>query len=314
MEITSKPIAAQKLKMNAVNYYSLLVFLFSLLHLQSFTQVPNFAHVPNLNLGDSANISHLINIGIKIHEKNIIAWFPKDSLSKKQMRKIVDTLNMGVEAAEAIVNAPLSWQVHQKGNPYTFYFRLDSFISHASGAGFVSIPFWRIKKGEAPWLHETIHEMLNSKKGTWSSDSIPEKQWSENMPLWLAEGLPEYISIQASQKVGLLLFDVFSNSYYTNADSICKEDLKGAKADHILSFVGKKGVMPELFGSDRRLYAPTFYHCSCSFVKYIADSYGIEPLLMSLSSFSKEHEILEEKTSQSIENLKSEWLKKIINN
>lgn len=227
------------------------------------------------------------------------------------MNRIADTLAMGVSAAEAFIKAPLPWQVHQKGTPYTYYFRLDSFVSHASGAGFVSIPFWRIKEGQAPWLHEAIHEMLYSKKGNWASTAILREQRMESYPLWLAEGLPDYISIEVSRKLSLPLFDVFSDSYQTNIDSICKEDLKGPKGSDVVSFIGKNGIMPEMFGTDRQLYIATLYHCSCSFVKYLAESYGLEALLTALSSFGKEQEVLEQKTAHPTEYLKSQWLNKL---
>lgn len=45
------------------------------------------------------------------------------------MNKIVDTLNRGIIAAEKFIQAPLDWQVHQIGDPITFYFRTDSFVS-----------------------------------------------------------------------------------------------------------------------------------------------------------------------------------------
>jgi hypothetical protein len=290
--------------------YLLAILLFTF-YLQSSSQVPNFAQVPILRPGDSTNIVRLIEIGVKVQKKNIIAWFPKDSLSDNEMNKIVDMLVVGVEAAENFLRAPLPWQVHQKGTPYTYYFRLDSFVSHASGAGFVSIPFWRIKQGQAPWLHEAIHEMLNSRQGNWANTAIPREDRRENDPMWLAEGLPDYISIEVSKKLRLPLFDVFSNSYRTNIDSICREDLKGPKADRVISSIGKKGIMPELFSTDRRLYIGSFYHCSCSFVKYIAEVYGLEPLLTSLSSFRNEHEVLERKTFRTIEYMRDQWLYKI---
>ncbi|MEJ7681937.1 MAG: hypothetical protein WKG06_29615 [Segetibacter sp.] len=62
------------------------------------------------------------------------------------MNEIIDTLNIGINGAEKFINAPRPWQVQQKGDPYTFYFRTDTFISHASGAGFVSISFGESKK------------------------------------------------------------------------------------------------------------------------------------------------------------------------
>ena len=277
----------------------------------AFSQAPDFSTVPNLQPEDSLHITHLINNGIKVSKEKVVGWFPKDSLSQEQMDKILDTLNLGIAAAERLIKAPMVWQVQQKGRPYTFYFRLDSFVSHASDAGFVSIPFWRIKRGKAPWLHEAVHEMLNTKAGNWIDNSIPEDVWIKNMPLWLAEGLPDYISMQVSQAYNLPLYDVFTNSFQTNIDSVCKQDLKESRADSILSFIGKKGALTALFGEERHLYAPTFYHCSCSFVKYLAEEQGLDPLVASLAAYPKEMEELEKRVSTSIDKLKRQWLIKI---
>jgi hypothetical protein len=289
-------------------YGTLLLVVLVITCTRGMSQVPQFATVPNLQHGDSTNIIHLIKNGIEVRKGKVIGWFPKDSLSREQLDKILDTLDLGIGAAEMLIKAPHAWQVQQKGKPYTFYFRLDSFISHASGAGFVSIPFWRIKQRKAPWLHEAIHEMLNAKAGNWLSDSITDEVWAKNMPLWLSEGLPDYISMRVSQKHNLPLFDVFTNSLLTNVDSVCKKDLKGNKADSILFFIGKRGAMPALFGNERRLYAPTFYHCSCSFVKYLAERTGLDPLVASLAAFPNEMEELDKRISVPIEELKRLWL------
>src|SRR5215203_1409937 len=105
--------------------------------IKAFSQTPDFSLVPNLKPGDSLSITHLINNGTEARKGKVICWFPKDSLSKAQMDKILDTFNIGIAAAERLIKAPLAWQVQQIESPYTFYFRLDSFVSHASGAGFV---------------------------------------------------------------------------------------------------------------------------------------------------------------------------------
>lgn len=110
----------------------------------------------------------MVEHGFQMKKGKVLAWFPKDSLSKRRMDEILDTLNIGIFAAEKFIGSPLSWQYRQKEEPYTFFFRIDSFVSHAHG-GYVCIPFWRIKEGKAPWLHEAIHEMLNNK----ADDSIP---------------------------------------------------------------------------------------------------------------------------------------------
>ena len=261
--------------------------------------------------GDSVNITYLINNGVRISNGKVIAWFPKDSLSEKQMNEITDMLNAGIREAEKFINAPLSWQVHKPADPYTFYFRFDRFVSHASGAGFISIPFWRIKEGKSPWLHEIMHEMLDTKAGSWQNPDIPEKDWSEKMPLWLCEGLPDFISQEVSSTKNLSWFDIFSNSQLTNIDSLFVEDMKSEKGKYILSFIGAQGVMPELSSKDRILYAPAFYHGSSSFVGYLVDKYGLKMLLASISSFRRENETIEKLTGESLEKLKNEWLDKL---
>jgi hypothetical protein len=275
-----------------------------------FSQIPDFSKVPVLHDGDSFNITHLITNGIKISKGKVMCWFPKDSLSEKQMNEITDMINSGISRAEKFINAPLSWQVHQSTKPYTFYFRFDSFISHASEAGFVSIPFWRIKNGKSPWLHEAMHEMLNTKSGSWFSVGITKEERFKNRPLWLFEGLADYISLKVSRLENLPWFDVFSNSCQTNVDSLFIEDIRSEKGLYTLSFIGARGIMPELFSTDRALYAPAFYHGSCSFVQYIADNYGIKILLMGISSFGKEQETIEKLTGKSLESLKKIWLDK----
>jgi hypothetical protein len=174
----------------------------------SVGQVPDFSKVPNVWEGDSLNITYLINNRIKITKGKAICWFPKDSFSANQMNQIADSINVGITAAEKFISAPLPWQVHSMNEPYVFYFRVDSFISHASLYGFVSIPFWRIKRGKAPWLHEALHEMLYSKNDKWFSPAMTEKFANENMPLWLHEGLPDYIAMQVSRQNHLTHFDV----------------------------------------------------------------------------------------------------------
>lgn len=298
-------------RMTKRHFLSLIATTFVLtafVYVRAQSQTPKFYTAPFIQAGDSTNIMKLIKNGSQRSKKNVVAWFPKDSLSAKRMDEILDTLVIGITAAERLIKTPQKWQVHQKGTPYTFYFRLDSLVSRSSGAGFVSIPFWRIKQGKAPWLHEAVHEMLNTKNGNWSNDSITLDVVAKNSPLWLSEGLPEYISQTVSQKNKLPFFDVQSKSFLTNVDSVCREDLKGKLADSVLSYIGKKGVLLALFGKERRLYAPAFYHCSCSFVKYLTEQYGIDPLVASLAAYPREMEELEKRIHSSLDDLKKAWL------
>jgi len=292
-------------------YFPLTTVLTVILTNPLFSQLPDFAKISNLHQGDSLNISYLIAHGVKTASGKTICWFPVDSLPEKRMNEIADMINTGIKAAEKFIHAPLPWQAHSTTEPYTFYFRLDSFVSHASGSGFVSIPFWRIKNDKAPWLHEAIHEMLNTKTLGWFNPAIKEEEWSKNMPLWLFEGLPDYISQKVSQLENLPRFDVFSKSNSFNVDSLFTSDIKSEKGVYILSFIGTKGVMPELSSKDRSLYAPAFYHGSCSFVQYIATHYDFKIFLDAISSFGEEHAIIEKRTGKPLAILKKEWLSKL---
>lgn len=288
--------------------YLLILHLLGLLTSISVAQIPDFSKVDYPYPGDSVNIIHLINNGIQMNKGKVIVWFPKDSLSEDRMSGILDTLQMGITAAEKYIHAPRSWQVQQKESPYTYYFRTDRFISHASHAGFVSIPFWRIKHNKAPWLHEALHEMLNTK----ARHSVSEKEFEEYEPhVWLHEGLADYIAMQISQQYNLPRFDPLANGIVLNVDSICKTDLISERRAYILSFVGRKGVMPELFSPKRMLYAPPFYHCSCSFIKYLVKQQGLEPLLNSISASPREHEALQKLIRPSLDVLKSAWMKEL---
>jgi hypothetical protein len=297
-----------------VKHFSLVIVLIATAALQACSQIPDFSKVPNVQKNDSAAITDLVHHGIQITKPKVVCWFPSDSFPRKRMNEIADTINMGVAAAEKFLNAPLPWQVHPFNEPYIFYFRADSFVSHASLAGFVSVPSWRIKNGKAPWLHEALHEMLNTKSGSWEDTvKVSEEDWKTKMPLWLFEGLPDYIALEVSRTNNLSWFDVFSKSSQMNTDSIFKEDMneKNEHASYILSHIGENGVIPELFSKDRIKYAPAFYHGSCSFVAYIARMYGIEPLLSAVSSFQKEQETLETMTGKPLDVLKKEWLEKL---
>lgn len=255
---------------------------------------------------DSARISYLVENGIQIKKGKVLAWFPKDSLSAKQMNGLLDTINMGIDAAEKFIEAPLAWQWRQTKEPYTIYFSIDTFISHAAG-GYVAISFWRTKQGKAPWLHEVIHEMLNAK----ADDSIPIKEWKENMPQWLVEGLPEYVAREIYKQRSWSYYDIHRNKTHNNADSACKADLRNENGKSALTYIAKRGGMAELQGKDRRLYAPAFYHCSCSFVKYLSENKGIVPIINSFSASPYVQQELERSINSSLNIMKSAWLEKL---
>jgi hypothetical protein len=284
----------------------LIIFISAFTNVRAPGQTPATINNPVFAGADSLNVYLAIN-GIKLTGDNIVAFFPKDSLPTAHMQQVTDTVTHAVRAVERFIHTPLPWAVHQPTTIYTFYFRPDRFISHASMQGYLSIPFWRIKNGTAPWLHELVHEMLNTKAGNWALSRLSEEEAGKRMPSWLLEGLAEYVSLEIGKEQNWPRYDVHSSSFTANVDSLFLLE-RSEKADYVLSFIGRNGVIPELFSNDRRLYAPAFYHGSCSFVKYTAEQYGLSILLDGVAAFGKEQQTIEKAIGKPLKAVKKEWL------
>lgn len=244
--------------------------------------------------------------GLKLESGKVIAWFPKDSLSEYKMKGLVDTLNIVIAQAEKFMGAPRSWQVFTT-KQITFYFSNGNFVSNTSVEGFIFMPFWRIKSNKAPSHHEIMHVLLRSKTGNWNS--APREETGARMPLWLTEGLPEYMAIKIAYSNHFPKFDLHNGGGYLRIDSTCSSILSTEIGAFIFPYIGRRGVLLELFGEKRAIYAPPFYNCSCSFTKYLAEKYGLETVLSAIAAFREEHETIENLTGKTIESIKQEWLK-----
>ena len=249
----------------------------------------------------------LLKGGIKIQHQRVTCWFPKDSLAMIRMEAITDSINMGIVATDKTMKVPLDWQKYGVDDVIKIFFPTDDFISHANqDLGLVYIPYWRIARGKSPWLHEVIHVMLTTKHGNWYNDFTREER-ALYKPTWLAEGLADYLSLFISRKEGYPIYDVFSDSFRTDFDTLFIESIQEGQTQDIIPFIGNKGHSELLSGSDRFRYAPTFYYGSCSLTKFIATKYGLEVLLEAISVVNKEHEIIESRTGKTMEQIKKEW-------
>jgi len=72
--------------------------------------------------------------------------------------------------------------------------------------------------------------------------------------------------------------------------------------------------MVQLHCKKRHEYAPAFYNCSCSFTKHLAETYGLDKMLIAYSEYKNEHKTIEELTGKTMKELKEEWLLKINQN
>jgi len=247
--------------------------------------------------------------GIEITKGRVIAWFPKDSLDAMRMNAIVDTLNRGIDLADRFIDGPADWQLF-KNKKITYYFCPGKFfVSYASKSGDIFIPFLRLKNNTSPWLHETMHILLRSIKGNWNNNTQVYSYFY--MPQWFVEGAAEYLAVKISHDNKIPKVDLFKSGGYTGVDSVCQKNLQKENGAYILKYIGTTGAMRELAGEHRADYAPTYYNCSCSFTKYLAESYGLKTILEGISAFEQEQETIERLTHKSMNQLKEEWVNQI---
>jgi hypothetical protein len=261
-----------------------------------------------VSCSNDETINTLRTEGVVINRERVIAFFPKNSIPENRMNEIVDTINLGIILAEKYIGGPYDWQVF-KNKQVTYYFCEGNFMSTTSKEGDIFIPVWRAQSNKSPWLHETMHILLRSENGNWNPRSNPMNLFK--MPMWLTEGMAEFLAMKISYDYQIPKFDIFDSGGYSKVDSVCNIIAKQGNGPHILKYIGEPGIMIKLFTKKRASYAPTFYNCSCSFIKYLVETYGLLKVLNAYTNYKKEIRTIEEFTSKTMKELREDWLEKI---
>lgn len=236
--------------------------------------------------------------------RDVVLWFPKDSLADAQAAAIIARLDRGIRAAKIRVGKP-DWAVEGDSRIH-FYCPATRFISHAPGGNCAFIPLWRMREDESPWLHECMHLLLATPRGDWLA--IEDSVAVQRMPLWLSEGLADALAMQISKEEGLVYFSPLLGESPDRLDSLAADALRHAPSDSVLAKIGSRGKLPQLFGPDRMRYAVPFYAGSASFTRYIAQRRGFPALLRAIADFDHETETLERELGEPLERVKSDWL------
>jgi len=239
--------------------------------------------------------------------RDVVLWFPKDSLTDAQASEIVARLDRGIRAAKRRIGKP-DWAVEGDRRIH-YYCPATYFISHAPGGNCAFIPLWRMREDQAPWLHESLHLLLATPKGDWLArrDSVA----LQRTPLWLMEGLADALAMQISEEEGIEYFSPLLGVPPDRLDSLAADALHNAPSDSVLAKIGTRGKLPQLFGPDRVKYAVPFYAGSASFTRYIARLHGFQPLLRAIADFDHETETLSRELGEPLDRVKSEWLASI---
>jgi hypothetical protein len=173
---------------------------------------------------DSGRVERLKAHGQVIEQNGVVVWAPPE-MPSAWLHALSDTLSRGIRAARELVGSVAPWS--RLGNRrITYYISPDPFISHATGKATVFLPWWRVRNGTAPYKYETLHELLHPPAPYWPeefTDSIASREIEKNTPLWLIEGLPDYLAARIEAEQGLREGDVFNNGGTAGVDRSCRE-------------------------------------------------------------------------------------------
>lgn len=243
-----------------------------------FAQQPP-AQPLNWSAGDSAHIAWLEKHGRRLEGKQVVIWAPPDDMSAGWQAALIDSLDRGVIELRRMIGAPLPWQ--RIGNrPVQYYLVSERMISHASGRDVVFISMFHVRKAQAPYFHEAVHELLAPPPPFFYAeypDTVQAEAMYQATPLWLAEGLADVLAERAATATGMVEGDVFTIGGLEKADSTCASRLaENPYRTDILRAIGGQGGVDALYTEDRSKVAPVFYACAQSMSKYLVEIIGLE--------------------------------------
>jgi len=265
---------------------------------------------------DSARIGDLTKNGRRYPGHHAIVWAPPDSLDPSHVVALVDSLDLSLSALKDLMGAPYTWQ-RLGGRPVQFYLSPGRFVSHATGRGAVLVPLWRVQQGAAPLLHEASHELLATTAPfyPWElADSLARHSAETLFPLWLSEGLADYLAQATAAATGFHEGDIFHVGGLQHVDSVCAARLAVSPwRAAIVGKVGGQGRLDALFTTDRAEVAPTFYPCSQSLTKYLVQQIGVREVvgLFPAIPVGAWAAALETRLGEAVADLRRAWLAKL---
>ncbi len=230
---------------------------------------------------DADRIRWLEQHGRRAAGKQVVIYAPADSMSASWQHALVDTLDNALARLRRTMRGPYPWQRIGDG-PVTFYLSPGRFVAHASGYGAVFIPISRVHERLAPFLHEASHELLAPEPPFYPrefSDTVGLAQ-ARRHPLWLFEGVPDYLAQSVSAQTGFHEGDVFEIGGLGKVDSVCAARVASSpRRQEILGVIGSAGRLEALFTTERATIAPAFYACSQSLTKHLIDLIGVREVV-----------------------------------
>jgi hypothetical protein len=298
------------MKLRALGSLLPLVFVAAAVH----AQTP--ARALNWSADDSSRIATLEREGSREARRHVIVWAPRDSISPAWLAALADTLDRGVEQLRLTMRGPYEWQ--RIGNrPVVFYLSPGRFVAHGSGYDAVFIPVSRVKERLAPFLHEASHELLAPHPPFYwweMRDSVAAARARDAMPLWLFEGIPDYLAQVTAARAGLHEGDVLAIGGLEKSDSTCAARVRASpRGTEVIDAVGRDVRLAALFTTERAQVAPVFYACGQSLTRFLVELIGVRStveLMPAIGRGSWRQEV-ERQAGKSMEAVRRTWLERI---
>lgn len=238
----------------------------------------------------------------------VAVYVPADSMTPAEAQALAESLSRGVEGLIALTRSPRPWQ--RVPPRISYYFHAEPFISHSDAANdrlFIAFP--RLQNGQAPVLHEAVHVLLhpNAEYGAAHPEALDENAGSA----WLIEGLATYVGFSVAAETKIAEGNPLGSGGLAEMDATCAAALPTHVGAEVLPYIGAPGEPAALSSRSRRAeVAPAFYACATSFAKFAVESVGIEPVVDATVAPDSGRSIAQT-AGKSLEDLKSEWRRKI---
>lgn len=262
---------------------------------------------PTLSPEDSARSALLAAEGVTVTRRHVELIVPADFYPAAHLEALADSIDRGIAALERLVGER-TWRRWRPGEAVRIHVAPGRFIAHGTGLGSVFVSAMHARHGFAPWLHESAHELTVPRPPYFPSEfaeAAERRRAYAEFPLWLFEGVAEYLARTAARQENLVEGDILGIGGLDGAALTCA----GALAEHpeLAGHIGARGFPPQLFGPDRMTVATGFYACSLSHTSFLVDRLGLDAVLEAFADRDPVARI-EAAAEASADRLRAEWI------
>ena len=255
---------------------------------------------------DGTRVATLKKEGARLESQHVNLWFPK-SFARADAEALVRRLDPGVAGLWQRVG-PHKWQAVPQGK-ITYYLSDDAFVAHATGRGAVFVPIARVqRRARAVSARSDARTTRLDSKG-------PRSRRASTPTAIVANGGVRRL-YRAARRRGCWDHRAWavwhSDLTLAGVDAGVRGTRPTPDGATMLPYVGGDERPDILFTTDRSRFAPTFYACSFSFVKYLADRIGLNELV-NLFAFgpTEMRARLDRFGDRTLSDRRTEWLRRL---